>query len=182
MTRLDFVTDDEAGDMAFIKATRTISGRDVVEEYMASGIFPLLVSFNLGEIAEGETLVLKLPVPSPEFPVARCSEEMNDGFWARVELAATNVVGRYVHGEHKACVEMVPNGGRVNRVLEQADLPYEPHLEPGSEVCKEATKKRKNDAGNGPFKKCAKVSGWKAMLVKASMASKARARPHRRWF
>jgi hypothetical protein len=138
MTRLDFVTDDEAGDVAFIKATRTIGGRDAIEEYMASGLFPLLVSFNLGEIAEEETLVSKLPVPLPEFPVARCSEEMNDGFWARMELAAVNVVGRYVRGEHKACVEMVPNRGRVNRVLEQANLPYEPHLEPVSEVLMQA--------------------------------------------
>jgi hypothetical protein len=45
--------DDEAGDMAFIKATRAIGGRDAVEEYMTCELFPLSVSFDLIEISEG---------------------------------------------------------------------------------------------------------------------------------
>jgi hypothetical protein len=47
MTRLDFVMDPsfncpngEVGDMAFIKATCTISGRDAVEDYLAYGLSP----------------------------------------------------------------------------------------------------------------------------------------------
>jgi hypothetical protein len=47
MTGLDFATElpfecpgDEAGDVSFVKATRTIRGRDAVEEYMACGFFP----------------------------------------------------------------------------------------------------------------------------------------------
>jgi hypothetical protein len=99
MTRLDFATklsfqcpDDEAGDVAFVKATRMVGGRDAIEEYMAYGLFPLSVTFNLGEIAKGETLVSKLSTPFLEFPVATHPEEMNDGFWARVELATVSVV------------------------------------------------------------------------------------------
>jgi hypothetical protein len=102
MTRLDFVMepsfqcpDDKAGEVAFIKATSAIGGQDAVEEYMACGHFPLSVSFSLGEIAEGETPVSKLAVPLAEFPVARHPEETNDDFWARVEFAAVNVLGRY---------------------------------------------------------------------------------------
>jgi hypothetical protein len=102
MTRLDCLMepsfncpDEEASDMAFVKATRTISDQDAVEEYMACGLFPLLASFNLVEIADGETPVLNLAVPLPKLPVARCLKEMNDGFWVRVELAAANVVGRH---------------------------------------------------------------------------------------
>jgi hypothetical protein len=87
--------DEEASDMAFVKATRTISDQDAVEEYMACGLFPLLASFNLVEIADGETPVLNLAVPLPKLPVARRLKEMNDGFWVRVELAAANVVGRH---------------------------------------------------------------------------------------
>jgi hypothetical protein len=183
MTRLDFVMepsfqcpDDEAGEVAFIKATRAIGGRDAVEEYMACGLFPLSASFSLGEIAEGETLVLKLAVPLPKFPVARRPEEMNYGFWAKVELAAVHVLGRYARGEHMVWVESVPNGGRVNKVFEQAGLPYGRRLERGSEEYEEATKERKNDAGAEPSRKCAKVSGQKVMLVKMPMASKVRAR------
>jgi hypothetical protein len=62
--------------------------------------------------------VSKLPVPFLEFPVARRPEEMNDGFRVRVELVATNIVGRYARKEHKVCVETVLNGGWVNIVFE----------------------------------------------------------------
>jgi hypothetical protein len=134
--------DDEAGDVAFIKATHVIGGRNVVEEFMACELLPLSASFNLGEISEGETPVLGLIVCLPNFPVAKRSDEMIDGFRARVEIAVANIVGRYSCGEHKMCVEMLPNGGRVNRVFEEADVLYEPRLETGSEACEEAAKKR----------------------------------------
>jgi hypothetical protein len=90
MTRLDFVTeplfeclDNEASDVAFVKATHTIDGRDVVEEYMPYRLFPLSTNFNLGKIVKGKTPVSKLSVPLLEFPVTRRLEEMNDGFRAR---------------------------------------------------------------------------------------------------
>jgi hypothetical protein len=94
MTELDFVTelpfecpDDDVGDVAFIKATRTIGGRNTMEEYMACGLLPLSVSFSLGEVANEETPMSKLAAPMLDFPIARLPEEMNDGFRARVELA-----------------------------------------------------------------------------------------------
>jgi hypothetical protein len=59
--------------------------------------------------------------------------------------------------------------GRLNRVFEQAGVPYGPCLELGSEVSKEAAKKRKNDASAGPAGKHAK-SGQMAMALKASAA------------
>jgi hypothetical protein len=89
-----------------------------------------------------------------------------------VEIATANVVVRYTCGEHRLCIETLPNGGRVNKVFEEASIPYEPRLEPGSEACEEAAKRRKNDAGTRPSVKHAKMSGWKTMHVKASVAPK----------
>jgi hypothetical protein len=83
-----------------------------------------------------------------------------------------NVVDRCVRREHKDCVEMVPNGGGMNRVFEQASVPYGPRLELRSEVCEVAAKNRKSDAGARPFEKGAKVSGQTAMPMKVSVASK----------
>jgi hypothetical protein len=87
MTGLDFLmespfecAEDDADDVAFVKATLSIGGRDDVEEYMACMLFPLSKSFGLGEVANGETLVLKLTLPLPKFPVARLPGETNDGF------------------------------------------------------------------------------------------------------
>jgi hypothetical protein len=116
-TELNFVMDppfdcpeDEVNDAAFVKATtRTVSGRDAVEEYMACWLFLLSASFGLGEVADGETPVSKLSSPMPYFLVARLLGETNDRFRVRVELAASNVVGGYTHGEHKVCIEVLPN-------------------------------------------------------------------------
>jgi hypothetical protein len=118
--------DDNAGDVAFVRATCTIGSRDAVEEYMACGLFPLSASFGLVKIVEGEMPVSKLVVPMPLFPIARLPEETNDGFMARVELAAANVIGQYAHEEHDVCIVAVPNEGQVNRVFEQVSVPYRP--------------------------------------------------------
>jgi hypothetical protein len=60
---------------------------------------------------DGETPMSRLTLPLPMFLVARLLGETNDNFWARVELATVNVVGRYAHGEHDACIATVPNDG-----------------------------------------------------------------------
>jgi hypothetical protein len=119
---LDFVMeppfecgDDDAGDVAFIKATHCIGGRDVVEDFMAYGLHPLSASFGLGEIVDGKTPVSKLCLPLLEFLVARLPDEMNDHFRARVERATENVMGSYAHREHDVCITSVLNEGRVNR-------------------------------------------------------------------
>jgi hypothetical protein len=55
MNVLDFVTepsfecgDNDAGGVAFIKATHSIGARDVIEEYMACGVFSSVSGFWLG--------------------------------------------------------------------------------------------------------------------------------------
>jgi hypothetical protein len=62
MIAMDFMTEpmfecvnDDPGDIAFVCATNLIGGRDVVEEYLAFGMFPLPSSFGFGEISEGGT-------------------------------------------------------------------------------------------------------------------------------
>jgi hypothetical protein len=108
MTMLDFAMEfpfecakNDAGDVAFTKATHCIGGWDTVEEYMAYGLFPLSASFSLGEVEDKETLVSKVNVHMPEFPVARLLDEMNDCFHTRVELAVENVVGSMTHASRR---------------------------------------------------------------------------------
>jgi hypothetical protein len=179
MTMLDFVTEppfecveDDAGDAAFVEATRSIGGRDAIEEYMSCGLFPLSTSFSLGEVEDKETPVSKINLPIPDFLVDRLPDETNDRFRVRVELAVKNVVGSYACGEHDACIMVVLNEGRLSWVFEQADVPYGPRLEPGSEASKETMIKRKNDAGEGPMSKCEKVSGQKSTALKPPTTSR----------
>jgi hypothetical protein len=126
----------------------------------------------LGEVEGGEMPVSKISLPLSEFPVARLMEEMDDIFRARVELATVNVFWRYARGEHDACIAVASNMGWLNRVFEQAGVPYGPRLEPGSEASKEATGKRKNDSGIRPVGKHVKVSGRKAMALKVPTTPK----------
>jgi hypothetical protein len=158
--------------VAFIKATHSISGRDIVEEYMACGLYPLSASFGLGEIEDGEMPVSKINLPMPKFPIARLLGETNNRFRARVELAVENVVGSYAHWEHDVCITAVPNKGRLNRVFEQAGMPYGPQLEPGSEASKEAAIKWRTDASTKQVGKRVKVFGRKAVALKAPTGPK----------
>jgi hypothetical protein len=166
MAELSFVSDPlfdypdgNASNATFVKATHTVGGRDAMEEYVACGLFPLSASFKLGEVVDEETPTSKLSAALMDFPIVRLSGEINDCFWARVELANMDVVGQYTRGEHKACVKAVPNQGRVNQVFKHGGVPYGPCLAPGSETSEEATKKGKQDASTISQSKCAKVLG-----------------------
>jgi hypothetical protein len=133
MFALDFSMDpsfecagNDAEDVVFVCATSFIGGRDVVEEYLACGLFLLSLRFGFGEIEDGETPMSKITLPLPEFPTARLPGETTDRFLVRVELVAENVVGSYIRGEHEVCILVLPNGGRLNWVFEQASVAYGP--------------------------------------------------------
>jgi hypothetical protein len=117
--------------------------------------------------------VSKVTLPLLESPLTRLQGENNDHFLASVELGTKNVVGGYIHMEHDACILLLLNHGRLNRIFEQAGVAYCPRPEPGSEASKEAARKRKNDAVAGPVGKQTKVPDKKKVdAPKASMTSK----------
>jgi hypothetical protein len=145
MAHLDFsmkpsfeCADDDSGDVAFVHAMGLIGGRDAVEEYLAYRMFPLLAGFSFTGTAEGEMPVLKVILPLPEFLVTKFKGESYDHFLARVELGVENVVGNYSHMEHDACIQALPNGGRLNWVFEKAGVAYGPHSKLGTEASMEA--------------------------------------------
>jgi hypothetical protein len=75
------------------------------------------------------TPVSKLKVPLPRFVVAREDDEDHTKFLARVEKEARVLVGSYTCLEHEACA-VLPNNGRLNRVLELAGVAYGPRPMP----------------------------------------------------
>jgi hypothetical protein len=162
--------DNDAGDVAFVRATSSIGGWDIVDKYLACGLFPLSAGFGFGEITDSETTVSKVTLSLPEFPLAKLQGESNDHFLVRVELGIENVIGSYICTDHNAC-KLLSNGGLLNQVFEQADVAYGSRLEPGSEASKEATKKRKNDAGAGPAGKKAKLPAKRKMAALNAFAA-----------
>jgi hypothetical protein len=122
---LDFLTeppfdyaDDDSGDVAFIKATKFIRGRDTVEEYLACGMYPLSVSVSFDGVANGVTPVSRLKLPLPKFEVVRKDDKDDIQFLDRVELDAEGVVGSYTRQEHDSCIAILRNGGHLNHMFE----------------------------------------------------------------
>jgi hypothetical protein len=87
--------DTNAGDVAFVKVTDAIRGRDAIEEFLECGLYSLPANFSLRKVGDGVTLVLKLGVPLPMFNAVHFDDEDDTNFLARVELEAENIVGSY---------------------------------------------------------------------------------------
>jgi hypothetical protein len=143
-------TDDDLSDNAFVWASKHIGGQDVMEEFIVCNVWPLAVGISFEQVKVGVTLVSKLKVPLSRFAVAR---EDDAKFLARVEKEARVLVGSYTHPEHKVCA-VLPNNGRLNRVLELTGVAYGPRPAP---ILTEVLKKRKADSVGKTISKCPKA-------------------------
>jgi hypothetical protein len=72
-------TDNDSGDLAFIRATSLNGVRDAVQEYLACGMFPLSANFSFAEIVDGETPVSKVTLPLPEVLLIKLQGESEGG-------------------------------------------------------------------------------------------------------
>ena len=52
-------------------------------------------------------------------------------------MKTTFLLGKYKSEEHAACIEQIPNNGRMNRVFEEMGVPYAPRSDPSAEADKE---------------------------------------------
>jgi hypothetical protein len=102
----------------------------------------LSVNFGFTKIVDGETLVSKVLLPLPLFPLAMLQGESNDHFLVRVELDVENVVGSYGRAEHDALIKAMPNEGRLNRVFKKAGVAYRRSPQPSTEASTEAANKK----------------------------------------
>jgi hypothetical protein len=79
----------------------------------------------------------------------------------KVESEAKKIIGIYGPHEHKACIQLLPNGIHVNCVFEKSGITYAMCLVPGTESSIEALKKKKADAIGKSAAKRAKVEAKK---------------------
>jgi hypothetical protein len=118
MCGLDFQTeplfdcaDDNSGDVALIRTTKFIGGRDDVEEFVACGTYPLAASIGFDGVTDGVTPISRLKLPLSKFVAVRKDDEDDVQFLARVELDIKGVMGSYTCPEHDACIASLHNGG-----------------------------------------------------------------------
>jgi hypothetical protein len=145
--------DNDPNDVTFIQATATIGGRDAGEEYVACKIYPLATSFCFESVPLGTTPVSKVETPLPLFAL-----EHADHFLAEVVIETKRVLGSFEPRECDALrVVNIPNGGRLNRILEQMGVSYFPHHQPGSTASQSANKKWKAEVAKKPTSKKVKA-------------------------
>jgi hypothetical protein len=134
------VVEDDENERALRIAARTSSGRDLVEEFIGYGVWPLSHGWALGEVCPREMPSLGgRKVRSPLFALdvrgwdpATVVREAEDG--------AVRIVGRYVpKTEALRSWDIRRSNDRLNRVFELNRLPYGGY--PGEDVVDRRRKK-----------------------------------------
>jgi hypothetical protein len=108
MTELNYLTEvpsscgpEDTHFVAFVETTFLIGGRNVVEEFLAWGLWPLGEQFGF-RVETKESPLSKVMVQMPQIAAAIGEWESEAKFGARVENAANLLVGNYNTAEHKA--------------------------------------------------------------------------------
>jgi hypothetical protein len=87
--------DNDPNDVAFVRVTAAISGRDAVEEYTSCKIFPLAASFDFKSVPPGMTPVSRVETPLSLFAMGTIAAEYADYFLVEVETETEKVLGSF---------------------------------------------------------------------------------------
>jgi hypothetical protein len=143
------VADEDADEGALRCAAGLSSGRDLVEEFVAFGVWPLAHGWALGKVcprqmpSHGGKLVR-----SPAFALYLQSRDPA-AFVREAEDGAVRIVGRYVHRtEGQRSWDIHGSNDRLNRVFELNRLPYGGY--PGQDDVDRRGKKPVVDSGDDP--------------------------------
>jgi hypothetical protein len=134
------VVEDNEDEGALWCAARMSSGRDLVEEFIGYGVWPLAHGWALGEVCPREMPSRggKL-VQSPAFALDLRGRDPA-AFVREAEDGATRIVGRYVSRmEGLWSWDIRGSNDRLNRVFELNRLPY--NVYPGEDAADRRGKK-----------------------------------------
>jgi hypothetical protein len=109
------------------EATSIIRSHDVVDEFLACGLWPLSEKFGF-KVETKETPLSKVVVPMPQVTAVTGTQEPGAEFEACITNTTNLLVGNYNVTEHNTCQGL--RHGQVNYVFELAGVLYQPHPEP----------------------------------------------------
>jgi hypothetical protein len=134
------VAEEDADEGALRCATGMSSGRDLVEEFVAYGVWPLARGWALGEVCPRQMPSRGgMQVRSPAFALDLHGRDPA-AFVREVEDGAVRIVGRYVpRTEAQRSWDIRGSNDRLNRVFELNRLPYGGYL--GQDVADRRGKK-----------------------------------------
>lgn len=113
----------------YLKAVSTQSGRDLVEEFIAAGIWLLSDGWGFKKFVEKTIPLISGSLLFPVFEVD--PDYLNKPDFADfVESRALLMVGKYTLAEHNAITKKLSHRGHLNRVFIQYRIQYSQHMAP----------------------------------------------------
>jgi hypothetical protein len=148
------VAEDDKNEGALRCAARMSSGRDLVEEFIGYGVWPLAHGWALGEVCPREVPSLGgQRVRSPAFALDLRGRDPA-AFVREVEDSAARIVGRYVpRTEGLRSWDIRGSNVRLNRVFELNYLPYGGY--PGDDAADRRGKRPVDVIEEGPSQEAA---------------------------
>jgi hypothetical protein len=148
------VSEDNEDEGALRCAARMSSGRDLVEEFIRYGVWPLAHGWALGEVCPHEMPSLGgQRVRCPAFALDLHGRDLA-AFVREAEDGAARIVGRYVPGtEGLRSWDIRGSNIRLNRVFELNCLPYGGY--PGKDTADRREKKLVDVTEEGPSQEAA---------------------------
>jgi hypothetical protein len=148
------VAEDDEDEGALRCAARMSSGRDLVEEFIGYGVWPLVHGWALGEVCPREMPSRgRQLVRSPAFALDLRGRDPT-AFVREAEDGAARIVGRYVsRTEGLRRWDIRGSNDRLNRVFELNRLPY--GVYPGEDTADRRGKKPVGVTEEGPSQEAA---------------------------
>jgi hypothetical protein len=148
------VAEDDEDEVALRCAARMSSGRDLVEEFVGYGVWPLAHGWALGEVCPREMPSLGGQlVRSPAFALDLRGRDPA-AFVREAEDGAARIVGRYVpKTEGLRSWDIRGSNDRLNRVFDLNRLPYDGY--PGEDTADRRGKKLMGETEDEPSQEAA---------------------------
>jgi hypothetical protein len=118
---------EDANFAAFVETTSSVGGRDAVEEFLASGLWPLSEKFGF-KVETKESPLSKVVVLMPQINAAIRTEESRVKFEVCIVNTANLLVGNYNVVEHNTYHGL--QHGWLNHIFKLAGVLYQPRPDP----------------------------------------------------
>nr|CAB3463731.1 unnamed protein product [Digitaria exilis] len=132
-TVIDFDKKSEAfkkNSRCFIHATRRLTGRDVVEEFLAAEIWPLGNDWKPFRVEERQIPGFDLPTTFVIFGLTKPADMSEDDLISKVEWAAKALIGPLTEKEKKAMIDLFEKPSRLNRPWLEMGVKYGDRVKP----------------------------------------------------
>jgi hypothetical protein len=119
-----------ASTAAFYQATRVITTRDALEEFVAADIWPCQPRWGSWAFKMQWLPGLDDDVRSPIFNVKRPADMSDEEIVSEVEKKVVQMIGNFTHKEWECAQRILKHQGRINRVFDEMGVTYSPHPVP----------------------------------------------------